>query len=234
MSSFVQIFYDPVAVFAKVRERGSWAAPLIAMALITMIFGFYVSHTIGMENVTRRFFDEHPSFASQMPPDKLQQAIQQSASPARLAIGAVFGGVAAAVVTLIIAVILMVMLSIMDRKPKLPQILGTVAWAAFPFALIGCVMGVLILFFSRDPSELDPQTLLATNVAAFLDKNSTGKFVYSLAGSLDLLAIGKVFLLSFGVSNVTGVVFARALALVIGLWLVWVLLRGGFAAATGI
>ena len=75
MASFIEIFFDPAAVFARVRERGSWAAPLIALTLITMLFGYYVTHTIGMENMTRRFFDEHPSLASQMPPEKLEQAI---------------------------------------------------------------------------------------------------------------------------------------------------------------
>ena len=138
-----------------------------------------------------------------------------------------------AVVTLIIAVILMVMLSIMDRKPQLAQMLGTVAWASFPIAIVACLMSLLILFLSKDPSELDPQTLLATNVAAFLDKSSTGSFVFSLARSFDLLAIGQICLLSFGISRVTGVKMGQAFALVLGLWLVWVLLRGGIAAATG-
>jgi len=234
MASFIEIFYDPAAVFARVRERGSWAAPLIALAVISMLFGYYVTHTIGMENMTRRFFDEHPSLASQMPPDKMEQAIQQSASPGRLIMGSVFGGVLAAVSTLIIAVILMAMLAIMDRKPELPKMLGTVAWAFLPFLVITCLMGVLILFFAKDPSELDPQTLVATNIGAFLEKNSTGRFVYSLASSFDLLAIGKVCLLAFGMSKVTDLPFARSLTLVIALWLVWVLLRGGFAAATGI
>jgi len=233
MASLIQIFYDPAAVFAKVRERGFWAVPLIVTALITMIFAFYITRTIGMDNVTRRFFEQHPSFASQLPPDKLEQAIQQSASPTRVAIGAVTGGAMTAILSLIIAAILMVMLSIMDRKPKLPQMLGTVAWASFPFAVIACVMGVLILLVTKDPTELDPATLLATNVGAFLDKNTTGKFMYSLAGSFDVLVIGKVLLLSFGMAKVTGIGFARALTLVGSLWLVWVLLRGGFATATG-
>jgi Yip1 domain len=233
MASFLQIFFDPGAVFAKVKERGSWAAPLIAMALITMITSFYVTHTIGMENITRRFFDEHPSFASRIPPDKLEQSIQQSASPTRVAIGSITGGLGIALMALIVAVVLMVMLSIMDRKPQLPKILGTVAWASFPFVVIGTIMSLLILLITKDPTELDPATLLATSVGSFLDKNSTGKFVYSLAGSFDLLAIGKVFLLSFGIGKVTGLAFGRALTLVMGLWLFWVLLRGGIAAATG-
>jgi hypothetical protein len=233
MGSLVQIFYDPAAVFAKVRERGFWLLPLIATALIIMFNAYYVSRTIGLENVTRRFFDEHPSFAERLPPDKREDAIRQSGTPARLATGAVVGGVVSALFTLIIAVIFMVMLNIMDRKPKLPQMLGTVAWSSFPFAVISCVMGVLILAFTRDPAELDPQTLLATNAAAFLQKSSTGSFAYSLAGSIDVLTIGKCLLLAFGIAKVTDVQFSRALMLVIGLWLVWVLLRGGFAAATG-
>jgi hypothetical protein len=233
MAGLIQIFYDPAAVFAKVRERGSWALPLIATALITVIFAYYVSHTIGMENVTRRFFEQHPSFGSQLPPDKLEQAIHQSATPARLALGAFFAGVATVISALVNAVVLLVILAIMDRKPKFSQILGTVAWSTYPFAVIAAVMSALILAISRDPTELDPQTLLATNVGAFLDQNSTGKFLYSLAGSVDALAIGKIFLLAFGISKVTGMSFGSALTLLIVLWLVWVLLRGGFAVAFG-
>jgi hypothetical protein len=233
MASFLQIFYDPAAVFAKVRERGNWAAPLIATALLTMLFGYYVTRTIGMENITRRVFEEHPSLARQIPPDKMEQAIRQSASPARVFMGSFFGGVTVAVITLIIAAILMVMLSIMDRKLQFPQVFGTVVWSTFPFTVITCIMGVLILFISRDPSELNPQTLVATSVGAFLDKNSTGQFLYSVAGSIDVLAIGKVLLLSFGVSKVAGVSFGKALALLLILWFAWILLRAGVAAATG-
>lgn len=229
----MQIFYDPAAVFARVRERGFWVAPLIATAILTMLFGYYVTHTIGMENITRHVFEDHPSLASQMPPDKLEEAIRQSASPARVLLGSFFGAVSVAVIALVIALILMVMLSIMDRKPQLSRIFGTVVWSTFPFTIITCLMGVLILLISRDPSELDPQSLVATNVGAYLDKNSTGHFLYSIAGSLDLLAIGKMLLLSFGLSKVTGIRFSQSLTLVISLWLVWVLLRAGVAAATG-
>lgn len=231
MASFFEIFYDPAAVFAKVRERGMWAAPLIATALITMLFSFYVSRTIGLENITRRFFDEHPAMSSRMPADKREEAIQKSGSTGRLAFGSVMGGAVSVIITLIIASVVMAMLAIMDRKPALPKVLGAIAWAAFPFAVVGCVMGVLILYFSKDPSELDPQTLIATNLAAMLDKNTTSHFLYSLAGALDFLTLGKIGLMSYGTAKVSGVSFGSALAVIGTLWLVWVLLRAGFAAA---
>lgn len=233
MAGLIQIFYDPAAVFARVRERGSWALPLIATALVTVFLTYYVTHTIGMENLARRFFEQHPSFAGQLPPDKLEQAIRQSATPARLALSSFFAGVTTALYALVMAVVLLVMLSVMDRKPRFSQMLGTVAWSTYPFSVISAVMSALILAISRDPTELDPQTLLATNAGAFLDQNSTGKFLYSLAGSLDALAIGKILLMAFGLHKVTGMAFGSALALLIVLWLVWVLLRGGFAVALG-
>lgn len=233
MASLIRIFYDPGAVFAQVRERGSWVTPLIAVALLTAFFGMFVMHTIGMENVTRRFFDEHPSFASRIPPDKMEQAIERSASPARVAMNSVMGGAGAVIVTLIVAMVLMVMLSIMDRKPRFPQIVGVAAWSAFPVTVVVCVMGALILLFAADPSELDPQNLLATNAGAFLDKSSTGAFAFSLARSFDLLTIAQMLLLGFGTSRVAGLPFGRAFTLVFVLWLVWVLLRAGIASATG-
>jgi hypothetical protein len=233
MASFFEIFYDPAAVFAKVRERGMWAAPLIATALITILFSFYVSRSIGVENITRRFFDEHPSIANQMPADKKEEAIRRSGSPTRLAFGSVLGGALTALITLISAALVMAALAIMDRKPDFSKVLGAIAWGAFPFGVIGCLMGVLILYFSKDPTELDPQTLLATNLGAILDKNTTGHFLYSLAGALDLLTLGKIGLMSYGTSKVSGIGFGSALAVIVTLWLVWVLLRAGFAAALG-
>ena len=233
MVSLLQIFYDPAAVFAKVKERGSWAVPLLVTALLTMISAFYVTHTIGMENITRRVFDQHPSMLGQLSPDQKEKAIQLSATPARLVMGSCFAGAGVPLTMLIVAAILLGMLAIMDRKPGFSRILGVVAWSMFPITVITCAMSVLILFLSPEPSELDPQTLLATNFAAFLDKNSVGPFLFSLARSFDLLAIGQVCLLSFGLSKVAGPKMGQSMALVFGLWLVWILLRGGFAAATG-
>ena len=143
------------------------------------------------------------------------------------------GGAFTAIITLIIASLVMAMLAIMDRKPALPKVLGAIAWGAFPFAVVGCLMGVLILYLSKDPSELDPQTLIASNLAAILDKNTTSHFLYSLAGAVDLLTFGKIGLMSYGTAKVTGVSFGAALAIIGSLWLLWVLLRAGIAAAFG-
>lgn len=234
MASLVQIFYDPAAVFAKVRERGMWAPPLIASALITIVFGFYMSRTIGLDNVIRRFYDEHPSLSSQIPEDKKEEAIRNASSPPRVAMSSVMGGVSSVIITLIIAAILMAMLAIMDRKPDFPRILGATAWASFPFTVVTCVMGVLILLISKDPSELDPQSLFATNLGAFLDKNTIGRFAHSLASSLDVLTLGKIGFISYGTSKVTGVSMGSVIAVVAGLWLVWVMLKAGAAMAFGL
>jgi hypothetical protein len=233
MSSFFQIFYAPSLVFTRVKERGSWAAPMVLSALITMIAAYLITHAIGMENLTRRFFDEHPTYAQRMSPAQLQQAIEQSASPARAAMSAGSVGIITVITTLVIALVVMILLSVMDRKPDFTRMLGTVAWSGFPFTVVGLLMAGLILMLTADKAELDPATLVATNIGAFLDKNSTGKFVYSLARSFDLLAIGQILLLSFGISRVVGVSFSRAFMLVFVLWLLWVLLRAGVAAAFG-
>jgi hypothetical protein len=233
MSSLIQIFYAPSVVFTKVKERGSWAPPLILTVLITMITAYFVTHMIGMENMTRRFFDEHPSYAQRLSPAQLQQAIQQSGSPARVVMGSVSAGLIATIVLLIIALILMILLSVMDRKSDFPRMTGTVAWSAFPFTVVAALMSGMVLLLTKDTAELDPATLVATNVAAFLEKSSTGAFLYSLARSFDLLAIGQALLLSYGISKVAGVSFSRAFGLVFVLWILWVLLRAGFAAAFG-
>lgn len=233
MFSFLQIFYDPAPVFANVRKRGAWVAPLVAVALLIAAFSYYVTHTIGIENITRRVFEQNTFIASRVPPAQREEIIQKSATPAAVVRSAIFAAVGVVVVTLIISSLLLGMLSIMDRKPQFSQVLGTVAWSGFPFVVITCLMGVLVLYFSKDPTELNPETLMATNLGAFLEKSSTGAFLYSLASSLDILTIGRILLLGFGISKVFDVTFGKATMLVMCMWLVWVLLRGGVAAAIG-
>ena len=83
-------------------------------------------------------------------------------------------------------------------------------------------MSALILMVSPDPGSLDIRNLIATNVGAFLDKNTTSKGLYALAGSIDVLSFLEIFLLGYGFAKLNRVKVFFGVAAVMTLWILYV------------
>ncbi len=79
---------------------------------------------------------------------------------------------------------------------------------------------------------MDPQNIVASNPAVFL-ADGAAAWLVTLLGSIDLFSIWVVLLLSVGYSavNPKKLSFGKAFGAVFGVWLIYVLLRVGIAAA---
>ena len=59
---------------------------------------------------------------------------------------------------------------------------------------------------------------------------NSGKFVYSLATSIDLFTIWSILLLAVGISVAARKMpFSKAVILVVAPWIIWILVAAGFA-----
>jgi hypothetical protein len=94
--------------------------------------------------------------------------------------------------------------------------------AMFPYWLVSAAMTALILIGSPDPTSLDVKNLIATNVAAYMDKNSMARGLYSLLSSIDILSFGEIGLLAFGFSKIARTNLFFGFAAVGGLWILYV------------
>ena len=108
--------------------------------------------------------------------------------------------------------------------------LGATAYAWFPYYILVTAMTLLIITLSADRSDLNFKNLVATNVGAFLDPQTTSKPLYSLASSLDLLSFLLLGFLAYGLSKVSRAKTGTCFAIVIGVWAVYVLCKTGMAA----
>ena len=228
MAELVQMFYDPAGVFQKVRDRKIWVAPFVAMIIVSLIVAALVINIIGMEAMTRKQLESNPQLVERMGGQaKVEEAAQQANTPARKMFGYAAAGMGAAVFMLLVAALMLALMNMMDAKLNFGQALGTTSYAFFPFGIVTCVMSALILMLAHDPAELDARNLIHLNAGAFMD--SASKPLQSLANSMDLITLGQIVMLSYGFSKVGGVAFGKTLAIVAGLWIVWVLLKMGFA-----
>ena len=231
MKALLEVFYQPGKLFASLPERKfAWVAPLIAVALLTVLAFYLLPHYMGRENLARQ---QMAAYARNLTPEQMQQAVERSTSPVQIYVGYAMALIAGAVTMLALAGLLMAFGMMTKKAPSFGTMLAMVCLANFPYSVVLVLMTWLTLAISPDPASLDFRNLLATNVGAFLNKNETSKGLYSLMTSLDILTFVEIFLLSLGFSKVTKSGLGAGLFAVGVLWIFWVLAKMGLALAFG-
>jgi hypothetical protein len=220
-----EIFYQPGKLFASLEtRRGAWVAPLLLGLLLTTVATVMAIKLIGMETIIRQRLQN-----TQMTPEQMQQALTQANSPAILYISYASPVVVGALALLVVAGLLTIFALVGSKQPKFSTNFSMVTLAYFPYTLVVSLMTVLVLLAAPDRSVLDINNLLATNVAAFMDKETTSKGLYALLSTFDILSFVEIGLLSYGFSKVNRTSFGFGLFAVLTLWMLYVLIRVGLS-----
>ena len=103
------------------------------------------------------------------------------------------------------------------------------AWTSLITSIVTMPLILLTMVLKGD-WQVDPRTALAANLGALLDKATTAKWLFALAGSLDLVSIWIVFLLATGFAVAIRKSTGSALWGVVVPWLLFVLIGVAWAA----
>lgn len=223
--AILEVFYAPGKLFSTLEgRRGAWVLPLILTILLSLATNVFAIKKIGMESIVRQRVQ-----SMNLSPEQMQQALDRANSPAQT-----YATYAATVVVLplvlaVVAGLLMLFALVGSKQPRFGTNFSMVTLAYFPYVLVVCIMSVLVLMLAPDPTTLDSTNLLSTNVAAFIDKDTTSKGLYSLLTSMDVLSFVEIGLLSYGFSKVNRTSMSFALFSVLSLWFIYVLIRMGLA-----
>ena len=109
------------------------------------------------------------------------------------------------------------------------QSFAVVAWTFAAFTLLTTPLILLVMSLTGEWS-VDPQSAVHANLAAVLDRETTAKPLYSLAGSVDLLTLWSIALLSIGYAAVIGSRPGAAAWGIVVPWVLYVLGKAGLAA----
>ncbi len=113
-----------------------------------------------------------------------------------------------------------------SRAPKFGSMLAMVNLSFFPYYVVTVLMTTLVMIAAPDKSALDINNILATNVAAFVNKSETAKGLYALYASLGFAgASSKCGLLSYGFSKLTKSGFMAGLGAVGVMWFLFVICK---------
>jgi hypothetical protein len=226
MMAIFEVFYQPGKLFASLPgRRGVWVAPLLLGMLLTLCTTYIAIQKIGLDSIVRQQIESQRN----MSPEQMQQALNNANSPiiAYIIYGAAL--VAAIVLPIVIAGALSIFALMGSQQPKFGTMFSMVTLAYLPYSLIAALMTILVVFVSPDTSVLDINNLLSTNVAAFMNKETTGKALYAFLGSMDILSFGEIGMLAYGFSKVTKSSFFFGVFSVGSLWAIYVVVKVGLS-----
>lgn len=238
MGAFARVIgalFSPRATFQDIARKPSWLIPLLVLIILSMSITAIFGHRVGW----RAFMEKQNSQSrrtqqqmAQMTPEQREHMVQMQVKIAPIAgyIGAIVGF---PIVALVISAIFMgVFNATSSASLDFKTSFGVVTHSYMPFA-IPSLLGILILYL-KPPDTVDLQNLVSSNVGALLSK-SAPMWQQSTGTSLDVFTFWVLGLMAFGYSVVRPkkIKIGTALAWVVGVWVVYVLIKAGLLAMVG-
>jgi hypothetical protein len=225
----INTFIAPSKTFTDLRRNAAWWAPWLLISIFSIAFMLTISKQIGFEQITRNQI-AHSARADQF--DKLpadQQAKQVQISIRILQVFAFGSPIVILFFSLIATVILWATFKVgFSAQTTFGQAYAIGMYAGLP-GVIGAILGIISLFAGVNPEGFDINNPIATNLAYYLDPDTTGKFVRGMASALDLFIIWTIVLIGIGYSSTSKVKRSTAIIVVVCWYLVWKLITSGLA-----
>jgi hypothetical protein len=221
---------SPRPTFDSIARKPGWLLPFLLLLLINIAVVFSFSHRVGWRGLIEKQLASNSQF-QQLAPAVQQQRIARAVKLGPM-IGYLGGTVGNAVVLLLVAGIFLVAFNVVFGSGiKFRQAFGITTHAFLPGVLKGLL--ALVIVWVRPPEGIDLQHLVMSNVGAFLPAGQP-VWLQTLGNSLDVFVFWIIALLAMGfaaASSSRKVKFGSALAVVVVIWLVFLLGMVGILAA---
>jgi hypothetical protein len=225
------VYLDPKPAFADIAARPRWYVPLILMVVAAIAFTYCYTTHIGWRNYIAKTM-ENNSRAQNLSAEQRETQINTGAKIAPI-FGYAGSLIGIPVVALVIAGVLLLMCKMMGASLQFKQMFAITSYAMLP-GLISSILAIIVMFL-KNPDDFNLQNPLFFNIGAALEPPpNTGKFLYSLASSIDLFTFWSILLLATGISVAAPKVpFSKAVVGVVVPWAIWVLVKSAWTGAMG-
>lgn len=226
----VNTFIAPSKTFTDLRRSAAWWGPWILISVFSLVFIFSVGKQVTFEQASKNEV-ERSSRAEQfdkLPPDRQEKQLQISAK-----IFAIFGYASPAMILfyfMIGTVALWATFKVgAGAETSFGQAYAIMMYGSLP-GIVGAILGIATLFAGVNPESFDIKNPVGTNLAYYLDPETTGKFVHSLASALDVISIWSVILIGIGYASTSKVKRSTAIAIVAGWFILFKLVAAALAS----
>lgn len=229
-SRLMGVFFEPKRTFGDIAERPRWLAPtlLLIVASLAVIYLFNVH--VGWDSYLHRIMDNNPR-VQQLSPEQRDRVMntQLRIVPIFSYVGAVLG----VPLTFLVGggLILGIVRGLLGAPIRFAQVFAVMAYASLPRVIFAALS--IVVMFLKNPEDFDIQNSFGSNPGAYMDPQTSSRFLYSLAGAFDLFSIWVILLIAVGLKAAGGkrISFGGALFAVLLPWVVYVLIRGALAAS---
>ncbi|HEY7369134.1 MAG TPA: YIP1 family protein [Thermoanaerobaculia bacterium] len=224
ISRIFGVFFSPGKTFESIAARPTWLAPLLLWTALSLAVTFVLMPRMDFREAIRKGMERRGQTVSQEQVD----SIAEKQAGISKTIGWGIGALSPTIVGLVVAVVFWGAHKAFGRDMSFGQAFGATTHAFLP-AAFGSLLLIPVLIQRGTVSPEGVGELLKSNLGFLVDPAS--KAMHSLASSIDIFSFWSIALLSLGYSKAARNSFTQSLAIVGGLWLVWVIAKAGLAAA---
>ena len=222
----VDTFTAPSKTFTDILRDASWWLPWLLGILVTLGFGLAIQQKVGWDKAYANMLLHGPQAQqdriNQLPPD--QQAKQKAIGAAFVKY--IFWGtpILSLIFSAIAAAVLMATLNFgLGGGATFSRMFAVWMYSTLPFLIQG-ILGIITLFAGLDADSFNLKNPVGTNVGYFLPLDAP-QWLVAFAGSLDVLTIWVLILLTIGCSIVGKTKRGTAAVAVWGWWFVITLVK---------
>jgi hypothetical protein len=225
----VDTYFSPSRTFADIRRNRSWWLPYLLLVLFSLIFGAAVQKRVGPDTLAENAVRNNPSQAAKfenMPPEQRAGAMKMTATFMR--VGLFSGPISFLIFPAFLALLIWVGCNfILGGSSTYPGMFAVAMYAALPSLLFYVI--IIATLFAGDPESFNINNMAGTNIGYYLPAG-TAPFLKSLLSSIDVFSIWQAFLLGLGGAIVARVKRSASLAMVFGVWLVFIVVKAVIVA----
>jgi len=211
------VFFEPKKAFADIGRRPHWLIPIVLTIAATLAYMIAFGQHVGWDRFLRHEMETNTRTQermAQVPAEKREASMELGA---KIAGYTSYGGAIIGIpfFYLIFSVLFLAGAAIVGAGLKFKQIFAIVCYAGLP-VIIKNVLAIVVMFL-KNPDDFNLRNPLAFNPAAFMDPNTSSKFLYSIGTYVDVFTIWTMLLTAVGLSAAAGkrLSFGGALAIVL-------------------
>jgi Yip1 domain len=229
MSAIGRVFnvlFSPKKTFEDIVRKPGWVVPVVISTILSIAVSYALVQRVNWREYISQQMEKSPQ-AAQLSPEQKEQRIDTGVkftTPFIYAFG-VLGPVLAA---LVFALVFWGAYSLLGGISTNFSTAFAIAAHAFMTGLVSAPLLILVLFL-KDPSAIDPNNPLASNLAAVLPDDSP-KWLEALCKSFDVFTFWTLILLAIGFTavNPKKLKGAKPYTIAFSVWAVYVVLRVGW------
>ena len=231
MTNLVRVFYATDEVFSSLSEQPRWRMPVVASLLMAFLFTVMVLNSIDLQVMTRKQLESYPQLAEKLGKERIDEMVKRSDSTAQKIITGVTATLTDGFLILLVSGLLTGLFWLMNGITSFRKVLSVTAYVFYLYYLVVTVLTAVVIISTPDKSTIQMDGLVKSSLGSLLNGTGVSKPLLNLLYSLDVLSLGSLLLLAFGLSRVgLRLSFRKATLALAGLWCLWVVVKVGFSA----